>query len=42
MSRKARQTAVIILFLLAFFGCPMACGTIAFLVEAIARLFGQA
>ena len=42
LSRKARQTAFIVVFLLLFFGCPMACGVVAFLVEAVGKLFGWA
>ena len=39
MSRKARQTAVIITILMLFFGCPMVCGFMAFVMEWFGRLF---
>jgi hypothetical protein len=42
MSRKARQTVFVVVFLLLFFGCPMICGVIVFLAEAVGRLFGWA
>ena len=40
-SRRARQGTIVVVFLMLFFGCPMACGTTAFLVEAVTRLLGQ-
>ncbi len=39
MSRKARQTIIAITFLVLFFGCPMACGTVMFIVDSFVRLF---
>ena len=39
VSRKARRAAVIIVFLLVFFGLPMICGFAAFALEWLARLF---
>jgi hypothetical protein len=39
MSRKTRQTAIIITFLVLFFGCPMVCGFVAFVMEWFGRLF---
>jgi len=39
MSRKARGTALVIVFLVLFFGCPMMCGFIAFTMEWAANLF---
>jgi uncharacterized membrane protein YvbJ len=39
LSRKGRQTAVVITFLVLFFGCPMVCGFAMFLVESFSRLF---
>ena len=39
MSRKARQTTIVIAFLVLFFGCPMVCGFVAFVLEWIGRLF---
>jgi hypothetical protein len=39
MSRKARGTALVIVFLVLFFGCPMVCGFVAFTMEWAANLF---
>ena len=39
MSRKARGTAFVLLFLVLFFGCPMVCGFIGFTMEWAANLF---
>jgi len=38
-SRKMRQTFILVLFLMAFFGLPMVCGFVAFMLEWIGRLF---
>lgn len=37
-SRKARQTAIVVVILMMFFGCPMVCGFIAFVMEWFANL----
>jgi hypothetical protein len=39
MSRQARQGCFIFAFLALFFGCPLACGFVAYVMEWIARLF---
>jgi uncharacterized membrane protein YvbJ len=39
MSRRARQTFFLIAFFVLFFGCPLACGFVAYVMEWIARLF---
>ena len=39
MSRKARQTAIVVVILMMFFGCPLVCGFIAFVMEWFAQLF---
>ncbi len=39
MSRKARQTTIVLTVLLLFFGCPMVCGFAAFAVESITKMF---
>lgn len=39
MSRKARGTTFVIGFLVLFFGCPMVCGFVAFVMEWAANLF---
>ena len=39
LSRKARGTAFVLLFLALFFGCPMVCGFIGFTMEWAANLF---
>jgi hypothetical protein len=39
MSRRARQTTIAITFLVLFFGCPMACGTVMFVVDSFLKLF---
>jgi uncharacterized membrane protein YvbJ len=39
MSRKARDTTIVVLLLMLFFGCPMVCGFMAFAMEWFARLF---
>lgn len=39
MSRQARQTTIIIVLLMMFFGCPMVCGFVAFVMEWFANLF---
>jgi len=39
MSRKARGTALVIGFLVLFFGCPIVCGFISFTMEWAANLF---
>ncbi len=38
-SRKARGMAVMFTLVMLFFGCPMACGLVAFAVETFAGLF---
>jgi hypothetical protein len=38
MSRKARDTTIVIAFLTLFFGCPMACGFLMFVMDWFARL----
>jgi hypothetical protein len=38
-SRRAGQTAIVIVILLLFFGCPMICGFMAFAMEWFAQLF---
>jgi ribosomal protein L40E len=39
MSRKARDTTIVLAFLLLFFGCPMACGFAMFVVDSVVKLF---
>jgi hypothetical protein len=38
-SRKARQAAFLVIFFMLFFGCPMMCGFVAFVMEWFAALF---
>lgn len=38
ISRKARQTAIAMLFLILFFGLPMVCGFVTFVLEWLGRL----
>jgi len=38
-SRKARQTAIVVILFMLFFGCPMMCGFVAFVMEWFAALF---
>lgn len=39
LSRKARQTILIITFLMLFFGCPMICGFATYVIDSILKLF---
>lgn len=39
MSRKTRQSMVVIVFLMLFFGCPTICGFFAFVLDWSTRLF---
>jgi len=39
MTRKARQTTVVIVLLMMFFGCPMVCGFVAFVMEWFGSFF---
>ena len=39
LSRRARNTTIVIAFLVLFFGCPMVCGFVMYVMEWIARLF---
>jgi hypothetical protein len=39
MSRKARQTTIVLAFLVLFFGCPMVCGFAMFVVDSVVSLF---
>jgi hypothetical protein len=39
MSRRARDTVLVIAFLMLFFGCPMVCGTVAFVMQWFSNLF---
>jgi hypothetical protein len=39
MSRQARQATIFVVFIMMFFGCPMVCGFIAFVMEWFANLF---
>ena len=39
MTRKARQTSIVIVLLMMFFGCPMVCGFIAFVMEWFGSFF---
>jgi hypothetical protein len=39
MSRRARDTFLVIAFLILFFGCPMVCGTVAFVMQWSSNLF---
>ena len=39
LSRRARNTSVVIAFLVLFFGCPMVCGFAVYAMEWFARLF---
>jgi hypothetical protein len=38
-SPKMRQTFILVLFLMLFFGLPMVCGFVAFMLQWIGRLF---
>jgi hypothetical protein len=40
LSRGARNTVVLLAFLFLFFGCPLICGFVMFVMEWLARLFG--
>jgi hypothetical protein len=39
MSRRARDTVLVIAFLMLFFGCPMVCGFVAFGMQWFSTLF---
>lgn len=39
MTRKARQTSIVIVLLIMFFGCPMVCGFIAYVMEWFGSFF---
>jgi hypothetical protein len=39
MSRRARDTVLVIAFLMLFFGCPMVCGFMAFVLQWFSNLF---
>jgi len=39
MTRKARQTSIVIVLIMMFFGCPMVCGFIAFVMEWFGSFF---
>ncbi len=39
MSRRARDTVLVIAFLMLFFGCPMVCGFVAFMMQWFSNLF---
>jgi hypothetical protein len=39
MSRRARDTVLVIAFLMLFFGCPMVCGFVAFVMQWFSNLF---
>jgi hypothetical protein len=39
MSRRARDTVLVIAFLLLFFGCPMVCGFMAFVLQWFSNPF---
>jgi hypothetical protein len=39
MSRRARDTVLVIAFLTLFFGCPMICGFVAFMMQWFSNLF---
>jgi hypothetical protein len=38
VSRRARNTFLVLAFLMFFFGCPMMCGFVAYVMEWIGRL----
>jgi uncharacterized membrane protein YvbJ len=40
LSRRARNTTIVIAFLALFFGCPMVCGFAMYVMEWFARLLG--
>lgn len=40
LSRRARNTTIVIAFLVLFFGCPMVCGFVMYVMEWFARLIG--
>jgi hypothetical protein len=40
LSRRARNTTIVITFLVLFFGCPMVCGFAMYVMEWFARLIG--
>jgi ribosomal protein L40E len=40
LSRGARNATIVTAFLVLFFGCPMVCGFVMYVMEWIARLFG--
>jgi hypothetical protein len=39
MSRRARGSVFVVVFLALFFGCPMVCGFAMFVVDSISKLF---
>ena len=39
MTRKARQTTIVVVLIMMFFGCPMVCGFIAFVMEWFGSFF---
>lgn len=39
MSRRARDTVLVIAFLMLFFGCPMVCGFVVFVMQWSSHLF---
>lgn len=39
MSRRAQGTAIVIAFFVLFFGCPMVCGFVMFVMEWFSSLF---
>ena len=39
LTRKGRRAAIPVLFLTLFFGCPLACGFLAFITEMLGRVF---
>jgi hypothetical protein len=39
LSRRARDTVLVIAFLTLFFGCPMICGFVAFVMQWFSNLF---
>lgn len=39
LSRRARGTVIVVTILVLFFGCPMVCGFVMFVMDWFARLF---
>lgn len=39
MSRKWRQTTIIVVLFMLLFGCPMVCGILMFFVDSVLKLF---